>query len=59
MIVLALSAIVYFFLFVLTPALLWKSAKQSIDSQALKDQLQKLINGGANLREKKLNVHCF
>lgn len=54
MLVLALSALVYSFLLVLAPALLWQSVNRLVDALTLKGQIQRSINsaqisGKANL----------
>jgi len=41
MVVLVISALVYLFLLVLTPALLWRSANRLMDIRVLKAQIQK------------------
>jgi hypothetical protein len=44
MIVVTISALVYFYLIVLAPALLWKSTNRLLDSRALKNQIRQPVN---------------
>jgi hypothetical protein len=44
MVVIVISALVYLFLLILTPALLWKSANRLMDIRVLKAQIQKRGN---------------
>ena len=55
MLALALSALVYLFLLVLTPALLWKNGNRLIDALALKGQIYRSINS-AKIAPTKLNA---
>ena len=56
MLVLALSAPVYFFLLVLAPTLLWKSGNRLMDALALKDQVQRSINSAQISGQTKLSA---
>jgi hypothetical protein len=56
MLILALSALVYFFLLVLAPALLWKSGNRLMDALALRGQIQRSINSAQISRQTNLSA---